>query len=77
MVLAEAGVVVVGGIAAGLVVAIASSRLLASFLFGLHPLDPTTLAVAGVVLTAVAFAACLVPAWRAAKTDVMIPMRES
>jgi putative ABC transport system permease protein len=75
MVLAEAAVVILGGIAAGLVVAVASSRLLASFLFGLDPLDPTTLAVAGVVLTAVAFAACLVPAWRAAKTDVLLPMR--
>jgi putative ABC transport system permease protein len=63
------------GIAAGLLAALASSRLIASLLFGVSPGDPATYIVVALLLAAVALAACLVPARRAAKVDPMVALR--
>jgi predicted permease len=63
------------GIAAGLAAAVAFSRFLASQLFEVRPLDPTTYAaVVGVLLAAVALAA-YVPARRAARLDPATTLR--
>jgi ABC-type antimicrobial peptide transport system permease subunit len=76
MVLGEAGVMVITGLAAGLVVAPASARLIRSFLFGLSPTDPRTMVLSAALLGLVAFAAAAIPAWRAAHTDALLPLRE-
>ena len=64
------------GLAIGIVAAIGATRLLATFLFGISPLDPRTFAVVSVVLAAVAFAASFLPTRRAASADPMPALRE-
>lgn len=63
------------GAAIGVLGALALSRTLQSFLFGLSAYDPLTLAsVVGVLIT-VALVACYVPARRAAKVDPLVALR--
>ena len=62
-------VVAVAGIAAGLVGAIALSRVLASLLYEIQPRDGATFTVVAVLLSAVALTACIVPAFRASRVD--------
>jgi len=70
------GVRVVGiGVAIGLVLAIASSRVLVRVLFGLSPLDPLTFTGVVALLTTIAITACWLPARRAAKVDPMEALR--
>jgi predicted permease len=63
------------GIGVGLLGAFYLTRKVESELFGLSPHDPATLAGAVVLLLAVAFAAGMLPARRAATIDPMIAMR--
>ncbi len=63
------------GAALGLAGALAASRVLSRFLYGVTPTDPVTLVAVPVVLTGVAIAACLVPARRATSTDPMAVLR--
>jgi ABC-type lipoprotein release transport system permease subunit len=44
-------------------------------LYGIEPSDPLMLAGAGLAMLAVAAAATLVPAWRAARTDPVAALR--
>jgi ABC-type antimicrobial peptide transport system permease subunit len=64
------GLVLAGmGVAAGLAAAVGLTRLMASLLFGVDPLDPTTYAaVLGILLSAAALASYM-PARRAAAVD--------
>jgi ABC-type antimicrobial peptide transport system permease subunit len=55
------------GLAVGLVAALALTRLIDSFLYGIEPSDPLTFAVAGLVLVGVAVVATILPALRAAR----------
>jgi ABC-type antimicrobial peptide transport system permease subunit len=65
------------GIALGTLLALAATRLLASLLYGVRPIDPPTFAGAGLVPLAAAAAANLVPARRAARVDPMVALRVS
>ena len=59
----------------GLVMAAGMSRLVRGMLYGIAPLDPPTYAAAAWVIIAIAIAACGLPAWRAARTDVLRVLR--
>jgi predicted permease len=66
------GTGIVLGVAASLVVA----RLLQAYLNGIDGIDPIPLAAAAFLLAATGYAACLVPARRASRTDPMAALRE-
>jgi predicted permease len=76
MVLGEAGTMVLAGLVIGVIAALAGARLISSFLFGLSPTDPKTIVLAAVLLSLVALVASAIPAWRAAHTDSLMPLRE-
>ena len=62
--------------AIGLVGALASTRLFQSLLFGVGERDPFTFATVIALLAAVAVAACVVPALRAADVDPIVALRQ-
>jgi ABC-type antimicrobial peptide transport system permease subunit len=64
------------GVIVGLVMAGGLSGLLRSFLYDLSPLDPTVYGAGGLFLLAVAAAAALLPALRAARIDPIRTLRE-
>jgi ABC-type antimicrobial peptide transport system permease subunit len=76
MVLGEVGRLVVLGVAIGVALTVAGTRLLASFLFGVTVMDPMTVAVSAAILASVALAAGALPAWHAARLDPMETLRE-
>jgi predicted permease len=75
LVLREAMLLVVAGLAIGIPLALASGRVLHSFLFGLKSTDPLSLIVVVLVLGSVAAVAGFIPARRAARTDPMKALR--
>jgi predicted permease len=75
MVLGQAGKMVMLGVAAGLLSALALTRLMASMLFGVSPADPLTLLGVTVVLTVVSLLACWIPARRATRVDPLVALR--
>lgn len=64
------------GIVGGLVGAVIIRRAMQSQLFGVTALEPTVLVSVAVVLAAVAFIACAVPARRAARIDPVIALSD-
>ncbi len=64
------------GVAAGLVICVAVTRLLASLLFGVSPTDPSTLAGFSVLLIAVVAAACIVPARKATRVNPIVALSQ-
>ena len=64
------------GILAGLIGAAALTRVMASLLFGVSTTDVATFLVVPALLAAVAFAATVIPAWRATSVDPMVALRE-
>ena len=75
LVLGEGMRLIAGGVFAGLVVAVAFSSVLTSFLFGVKPTDPLTLVSVGLLFTGVALLACWVPTRRAMKVDPVAALR--
>jgi ABC-type antimicrobial peptide transport system permease subunit len=64
------------GIAAGLAGAFGLNRLIRSLLFGVQPTDATTMIAVVGTIAGVAVVACWVPAWRAARLDPNVVLRE-
>ncbi len=64
------------GIVAGLLGAIALTRVMASLLFGVSATDVATFSAVAVFLAVVALAASYVPAWRATRVDPLIALRD-
>ena len=75
MVMRQSLTIVLLGLAIGLGLAVALTRLASSFLFGLSPIDPLSIAIATVVLIMVAVLAVLLPAHRAANVDPLVALR--
>jgi predicted permease len=63
------------GLALGLVLAFAVTRLMTNYLVGVAPTDPLTFGTVAVFLVAVAVLASLAPALRATRVDPMIALR--
>jgi len=75
MVLRQGMTVVAVGIAAGLVGGLALGRLMRSQLFNVSPADPATFVIIAVLLSAVGFFSCWLPARRATQVDPMEALR--
>ena len=75
MILRETLVLAFVGLAIGIPCALAASRLVGTFLYGVTPNDPTTLTAVALMLTLVAALAGYVPARRAMRVDPMVALR--
>jgi putative ABC transport system permease protein len=63
------------GMAVGLLAALGLTRLLASFLYAVRPIDPVTFVVVSALMFAVALLASYIPARRATKVDPLVALR--
>jgi predicted permease len=76
MVVAEATRLLAAGVVAGTLLALATTRLVAAFLFGVSATDAATLSFSAGLLLVIGLAAAFAPAWRAAQLDPMAALRE-
>jgi putative ABC transport system permease protein len=76
MVLGDVARVVAIGVVIGVGGALASGKLVTSFLYGMTPTEPAVLGLAVGTLLLVAIGAGLVPAWRASRVDPVVALRE-
>jgi ABC-type antimicrobial peptide transport system permease subunit len=63
------------GLALGIALAIAASRLLEGLLFGVTGRDPVILAAVTLLVSAAALGACCIPARRALRVEPMAALR--
>ena len=63
------------GLGVGIVLAITSTRVMSSLLYGINATDPLTLAITSLVLLAVALLASYLPARRATRVDPLVTLR--
>jgi putative ABC transport system permease protein len=77
MVLAQGVGLAMAGVILGLAGAAASTRLIASWLYGVTPLDPKTFAASAAGMVLIAAIASYIPARRATRIDPLVALRES
>jgi len=75
LVIARGMVLTLAGVGLGAAGAWGLTRFLTSMLYGVRPTDATTFVVVSVALTATAFVASYIPAYRATKVDPMVALR--
>ena len=75
MVIRQGMVTTLGGVIAGVLGAVAGTRLLSTWLYGVEATDPMTFATVSLVLVVIALLATYVPARTAARVDPVIAMR--
>jgi len=76
MIVREAGVLLAAGLVIGGVLSVFAARTAETFLFGLKPGDPVTLALAMASLASVTLMASWIPAMRAARLQPTVALRE-
>jgi macrolide transport system ATP-binding/permease protein len=74
-VLSRSIVLTLAGISAGAFVAFASARFAANMLYHVSPRDPLSFGLAFVIMMFASIGACLLPAWRASRSDPMVALR--
>jgi putative ABC transport system permease protein len=75
MVLREGLLLVVAGVAMGIVGSLALSRVIRTLLFEVAPGDPITLSIVSLLLTGTGVLACYFPAHRATRVDPLLALR--
>ncbi|MGH9431058.1 MAG: ABC transporter permease [Terriglobia bacterium] len=75
LVVGQGLILVLTGVAIGIIAALGLTRLMASLLYGVKPTDALTFIVVSLVLIMVALAASYIPARRAAKVDPVVALR--
>jgi ABC-type antimicrobial peptide transport system permease subunit len=75
MVIGEGMKLALIGLLLGLGAALVAVRILARYLYQVSPRDPATFVAVALLLTTAAFAACYLPARRAARIDPMEALR--
>ena len=75
LVLGEGAKLVLAGLVAGILGAVAATRLMTSLLFGVSATDPWVFVSVAILLPIVALAACYIPARRATRIDPLVAMR--
>jgi putative ABC transport system permease protein len=76
LILRQASGLLAAGVLAGGVATLALARTVSSLLFGLKPYDTLTLVEAVLLLTVVTAVASYVPAYRAARIEPLVAIRE-
>jgi putative ABC transport system permease protein len=76
MVLREGTLLVTAGVVAGMTLAWVLSRLLGNLLYGIAATDPLSFLFAATVAVLAGLSASLIPAWRAARTNPVVVLRE-
>jgi putative ABC transport system permease protein len=75
MILSQGGRLAAAGVVVGLAASFVLTRFMSAMLFGVSASDPATFVAVAAVLTAVALAACYIPARRAMQVDPMVALR--
>jgi putative ABC transport system permease protein len=75
LVLRRAAVLIAGGLCVGLLGSVLLTRLIATLLYGVAPLDAPTFAAVSLILSGVAFVASYIPARRATRVDPIVALR--
>jgi predicted permease len=76
LVMRDVAALLLGGIAAGIGLSLAVTRLLSAMLFGVGARDPVTMAIGSTLMAAVSLAAGLLAARRATRVDPMEALRQ-
>jgi predicted permease len=76
LVLREGFVLVAGGLVLGIVGAVSMQKAVANEIYGVRPLDPLVIGAVVIILSAIAMAACALPARRAAHVNPVTVLSE-
>jgi putative ABC transport system permease protein len=76
LVFSDAGWMIATGAIVGVALAALSSHVIATFLFGVDPLDPLTFLSVPLVILVTAIVAAAIPAWRASRIDPVVAFRQ-